>query len=419
MKYLFGDSTPFPLVENFLVTTSAATEACVAILRADELVEDGARQVREAEAKVGEELARLSALAKRIEETFGVEAAGAPSGSPTTDAVVARIFEHASATVKPARADVLSWREAAVLAAARSAPHAHVLPALSAFLVKHQLPQTVWSIQWRAGLNGNPTVAEVYSRTPAKLEGTFVVAVPEEHLWACPVRVGHFDGEATILLTRKRWLRDAGPCPERLDRLFITNVVHTPERASMTLRRSGRESSPGIEIVVRDGRDGNDASEMTAAFIERDGSCMGPPEVLAGDDIATVHRLWAHVESGISELVSYRSQLTAAKLGGVSVGEIAQPESVAIAILESISALVRDIAARSSNTSELSLKRQIADGRREELFIPYDAILGRTTCLSERHQALFDVFGLRSQSKAVVRKLPPPVPRARLKAVGV
>lgn len=412
MKYLFGDSTPFPLVENFLITVCSATEACVAILRADELVEDGARQVREAEAKASQELVRLASLAKRIDDAFSAEAAAAAVGTTPTDAVITRLIEHAQASVRQARAEVLSWRETAVVSTARSAPHAMVLPALGAFLVKHQLPETVWSIQWRAGLNGNATVAEVYSRTPAKLEGTFDVDVPQTHLWSRPVRVGQFEKEATIQLTRKRFLRDAGPCPERLDKLFITHVVHTPERASMTLQRSSKESSPGIEIVVRDSREGNESTEIMATCIERDGSALGPPEALTGEDIETVKRLWGHVESGISELVSYRHRMTGAKLDGSFVGEIAQPESVATAIIDSIGPIVRDIAARSSNTSELSLKKQIADGRREELFISYDAILGQTEGLSERHQALFDAFGLRTSSKTVVvRKLPPPVPR--------
>jgi hypothetical protein len=417
MKYLYGDSTSFPLVENFLVTLCAATEACVGILRANELVEEGGRQVREAEARMNQELTQLSTLARRLEQMFGdgLSEAGKSSSSPT-DLVMSRIAEFASMTLKQARADVLGWRDAAVISSASSAPHAMVLPALGAFLVKHQLPDTSWSLQWRAGLNGAPSVAEVYSRTPLGLEGTFEVVVPETQVWARPVRVAQLEKEASIQLTRKRWLRDTGPAQERLDRLFITSVVHTPERASMTLARSGKEPSPGIEIVVRNG---NETSEVTVTPIERDGTSLGPPETLTGEDVVTVHRIWAHIEATISELVIYRSRMTGAKLGGTAVGEIAQPEAVAEAIIDAIAPIVREIAARSSNDAELALKRQISDGRREELFIPYDAVLSLMAGLSERNLALFDAFGIRPQSKATVRKLPPPVPRvAHLKVAN-
>jgi hypothetical protein len=290
-----------------------------------------------------------------------------------------------------------------------------VLPALGSFLVKHQLPETSWSLQWRAGLNGAPAVAEVYSRTPLGIEGTFEVAVPEAHVWSRPVRVVQLEREASILLTRKRWLRETGPAQERLDKLFISSVVHTPERASMTLVRSGKEASTGIEIMVRGGAE----SEVTVTPLERDGTSMGPPETLTGEDVATVHRIWAQIEATICELVVYRNRMTGAKLGGTSVGEIAQPEVVALAIIDSIAPIVREIAARSSNSAELALKRQIGDGRREELFIPYDAVLGLTTGLAERHQAVFDAFGLRPGAKANVRRLPPPVPRVtQLKAAN-
>jgi len=408
MRYLFGDSTPFPYAENFLVTLCAATDCCVAVLHADERAEEGNRIVRDAESRVNKELASLAILARRVEENFGADPPVVnPSPGPVQLAET-RIAEQAWAMIKQARAEVLQLRDAAVLISAKSAPHAQVLPALSAFLTAHQLPETIWSIRWEAGTGGAPPVAEAYARTPFGLEATFEVEIPAANLWAKPVRVGQLEKDVTIRMMRKPWLRKPRLCPERLDKLFVAQITHTHERASMILKRSAKDRSEGIEIVLRS----EHTTEVTATRLGRDGSAVGLPEALLPDDVAVVNRLWARVEGTIGELVCHRSRASAASLGGVPVGEILHPEAIAEVIIEAIAPIVREIAKRSGSPRELALKRTLGDGRREELFIAYSVVLERTESLSDRHQAMFDAFGLceRPQQRAVIRMLPPPKP---------
>jgi len=407
MRYIYGDSTPFPLAENFLVTLCAATEACVAILRADEIADEGTRQVRDVETKVTKELAQLSVLARKVEEHFGAETTIAASAAPT-ELATARICELAWSTVKQARAEILQMRDAAVVAANRSAPHALVLPALSAFLTEHQLPETSWSIRWRAGLGAAACRAETYGRAPCGIEATFEVDIPATHIWSRPLRVALLEKEITIRLTRKPWLRKPRPCPERLDKLFVTSIVHTPERAAMTLQRSAKEPSEGVEIVLRS----EGSSEVTATRLGKNGAPSRAPEQLNPSDVAAVNRLWARIENTISDLVCHRRRLTAATMSGIPVGEIVHPEAVAEVLIQAIAPIVREIAIRTATPRELALKRYLGDGRREELFISYDTVLERITTLTERHQAKFDAFGLRERPapRAVVRKLPPPAP---------
>src|SRR5262249_34513709 len=159
-------------------------------------------------------------------------------------------------------------------------------------------------------------------------------------------------------------------CPERLDKLFITAVSHTPERASMTLRKSAKDPSEGIEIVMRT----DTSSDAYAMRIGKDGSSKGLPETLSAADAAAAGRLWARITGTVGELVIHRRHLTAASLGGVAVGEIVHPSAIAEALIDAISPIVRQIATRTATPRELALKRFLGDGRREELFISYDTI---------------------------------------------
>lgn len=425
MRYLFGDSTPFPLAENFLVTLSAATDCCVAILRADELADEGNRAVRDAESRVNRELATLAGLARRVEDCFGADPSVASPAPGPVQVAEARIAESAWATIKQARAEIMALRDAAVTSSAKAAPHALVLPALSGFLTAHQLPETIWSIRWTASLSGASPNAEAYARTPCGLEATFDVEVPAAHLWSKPVRVMTLEKDVTIRMMRKPWLRKPRLCPERLDKLFITAVIHTPERASMILSRSAKDRSEGIEIVLRS----EQSSEVMATRLGRDGNPVGLPEALLPDDVEVVNRLWARVEATIGELVCYRSRAVAASLGGVPVRDVVHPEAIAEVIIEAIAPIVREIARRSASPRELALKRTLGDGRREELFISYSTVLERAEGLSERHQGKFDAFGLRERpapalrAAPVIRMLPParptPPPREEFDSITV
>jgi hypothetical protein len=407
MRYLFGDSTPFPLSENFLVSVCAATEACVAILRADEHAADGRRLVREAEQRATHELAKLEALGRRVEEAFAM----APSSSAAmsaSEAATTRIHELSLEAIEHARADVMRWRDGEVAAAAKAAPLSHVLPALGAFLSKHQLPDTAWSLRWVAC--GSVSQAEVYARAAGGLEAVLDVRIPKDHLWSRPVPVSLLEREAVVHVTKKPLIGKARSEPQRLERLFVTAVTHLPDHASMTLGKSSRSASAGLEIVLR----GPETPQPTVTRVGPDGKPLAPPEVLSPADAAVAQRLWTRLESTVCDLICHRKQLKVCTLAGVPVQEIVHPEVVAQVILDSMAPLVREVARRTATSGELALKRLVGDGRREELFVPFEMVLAGTGELAERHRALFDVYQLTAPrlpagAGAVVRRLPPPI----------
>lgn len=414
MRYLYGDSTPFPLAENFLATLCAATDACVALLRADERAADGRRAVREAELRATQELTRIDGLARRADEAF----AAAPTGPSTpTDAAAARIREMARAAVDDARTEVLRWRAIAVAEAANAPTQAAVLPALASFLTRHQLPETAWSLRWIAA--GTSSQVELYARAPLGIEATFDAALPEDHLWARPVPVRLVDCDAVLVVVQKPWLGKPRPAPLRLEPLFVSALTHVPDRAAMTLSTSPRGPSAGLELVLRD----PGGNPPTATLLGRDGRPAGAPQPLSPADAATAQRLWARLEGTACDMVCHRKRLAAASLRGVPVAEIVHPEVLAEVLIESLAPHVREVARRTATPGELSLKRTLGDGRREELFVAYEQALAGVEQLSERHRALFDAYALGRRYEpprivppvpraAAVRRMPPPVPQS-------
>ncbi len=402
MRYLFADATPFPLNENFLATLCAATDACVAILRADDQVDETNRLVREAETKASQEQLHLMTVAQRIEASFGPESA-TRSGNTMSEAAYARIGDLAWKTIAEAKQSIGRQREAAIAAAVALAPRGAVLPAISQFLGQHQVPDTAWGIRWTAGGKNAPTKAELYARTPFGLEIAFDVAIPHDHLFARPVQAVLLEKGATIQLMKKPLVGKVRLMPERLDGMFVTSVTLTPDRATMTLKRSGSKPAEGLEVLL----DAEGSREVTITRIDRAGYPCAQSEKLGKEDSAVMHRLWSRVVNTIATLLPYRRQATRALFGGVPVSEVARPAVIAEAIIFSIAPLVREVVRRTATPGELALKRFLGDGCREEIFITYDTVIERTRCLSDRHQAKFEPFGLRTQT---VSGRPPAMP---------
>ncbi len=393
MRYLFADATPFPLNENFLATLCSATDACVAILSADDDVDDTNRATREAEAKAAQDQMQLLAVIRQVEETFGGETASR-GGATIAEAAFSRIGDLAWRTIADARATIAKEKDTAIATATATSPRSKVLPALSTFLSNHQVPDTAWGIRWTAAAKTAPTRAELYARTPFGLEIAFDVAIPGDHLFARPVQASLLEKVVAIHVMKKPLIGKPRPMPVRIDEMYVTAVTLTPDRAAMTLKKSGSTPSEGFEILL----DSEGSRDVTVTPIDKMGYPSAQPEKLGREDAAGVHRLWSRVVNTIATLLPHRKTATKALFGGVPVGEVARPSVIAEAIIFSIAPLVREIARRTATPGELALKRFLGDGCREEIFITYETVLERIRGLSDKHHAKFDPFGLRAPS---------------------
>ena len=70
MRYLYGDSSAFPLNQNFLETLAAATEACCALLKVEEAKSSAAKVADQASSAAIKELADIDQLVQRVEKAL-------------------------------------------------------------------------------------------------------------------------------------------------------------------------------------------------------------------------------------------------------------------------------------------------------------------------------------------------------------
>lgn len=394
MRYLYGDATPFPYHENFIDTLVAVTDACVALLRLDDAAQRTRRAATEEQDRASGELVELDGITAAVKQVL---ARHLTPGKPMsfTQATAQKILQAADSQVKQARAAVVRKREAAMRDVGLSRQADAVMEVLGNFLAEHQLPNTVWRLRWKASVDGTGAEAHVHCATPAGLQAVLEVDIPEGHRWSTAVHIRDLDKDVVVALqTDRSWVRGGTKVRrEHLDKFYVTEVELGPERKSMVVRR-GRTDAAGVQIVVQ----APDQSEPTARRLDADDAV---PLSITGADAETIHALWDTVEDTIVGLVEHRRRLLLASLNGKSVRELDRPQTLAETMLEAVGPTVREMRRRSRMPGEITLKRELGCGRREELFIPKDHIALKFSSLSVEHRLLFDAFGLDATQEIV------------------
>jgi hypothetical protein len=395
MHYRYGDATPFPLEENFIDTLVALTDTCVKLFQAEVAAEERRAQARQLHREAAEELARLDALEKAVE---GAVAPLLPPDAPTTssEAAAVRIAQASDLTLKQARAAVIKRRDAAVQATLTSSQPEQARLLLGEFLLPHKLPKTQWSVRWTSGHALGEGRAELHATTPQQLDAAFACDIPREHMWAGPIRLADLAPQLCVMIQREGgWLRGGVHRKrERLHRFFVTRVEHTPTRYTMTIKRALGRPSTGFEILVR----GGETSGPVITCIDTDDRAVGAPMALDADDAAAVMRVWHKLEAAIADLIAFRREIRAASLQGKPVTGIEHPGDLAETMLMAVAPVVREMRLRSRVPGELILKRDLGDGRREELFVPRRLLQRKFAALPDRYRRFFEAMGLGSEA---------------------
>ncbi|MBK8481658.1 MAG: hypothetical protein IPL40_10845 [Proteobacteria bacterium] len=401
MAFLYGDSTPFPLEENFIDTLRNATDICIALLRADEALDGIQRSVEEEQQAAERDLRGVERLVTSVNQVLEPQVASS-AGSSYVQGVCGRLLQTAQSVVDNAAKDVVARRDAAVRQAESkmAAERARIPQALERFLLAHEIPGTQWSISWitRRGTTQQtqgPTQANAWAlaRTPIGLEATFELDVGQSPLWARPFKLGDLKQEVAIQLPHKGGWLDRGTSlrEERLDRMFVTEVNLTPQRASVVLRRGVRPLGPGYELTISP--DGKAPPEIKP--IGEEGAAASDDKlVLEGLDAAAISDLWTMIEARLLPLVGKRVRLAQALLEGLPLAEIKSPAKVAQTLIHVTAPFVREMGRRSPVPGELVLKRQVEDGRREEMFISIRELTDKFATLTPERQSFFGEYGL-------------------------
>jgi hypothetical protein len=398
--YRYGDGTPFPLDENFIETLTTAVETCTnAFVPLTDL--DARREkAREVRREADKELGRLSDLEATV---IGSLLAFAPSDSKKpslTQQVSQKITAGVKTAVSEARRQV-EGRVAATdaQAAAKTATDA-VLKALRPFFEEQQLPNAKWIMSW--DVRGAEPAANALA-TAGRISASFNLA-PDPY--RTPIRVEQLSDGVIVHMMKKGVFGKAKPAPIDLGKYVVVAFERTLHEAIVTLKENPNKSAQGLRFAVTDV--GATWVSITAA-----GDADGDPNPLDIEDVAPVRQLAERAHATLKDLLNRRT-LVDLTLGNAAMSDLEEPRIVPLELLAQLTPLARTIREKSRMSGELILKRDIGDGRREELFVPRSTLAAQFARLPAEYRRPFEDMGITNDETSPAIQLPraPAPPRA-------
>jgi hypothetical protein len=400
LMYRYGDGTPFPLDENFIETLTTAVETCTnAFVPLAEL--DARREkAREVRREADKELGRLADLEATV---IGSLIPFVPADSKKlslTQQVSQKITQGVKAAVAEARRQVEGRVAATDALAAPKTSADSILKALRPFFEEQQLPNARWIMSWDVR-GAEPSANAVASA--GRIAASFSLA-PDPY--RAPIRVEQLCEGVVVHMMKKGVFGKAKPAPIDLGKYVVVAFERNQHESIVTLKENANKSAQGLRFAVTEG--GATWVSITAA-----GDADGEPNPLDIEDVQPVRGLVEKAYSTLKDLLLRRT-LVELSLGNTAMANLDEPRIVPLELLAQLTPLARTIRERSRVSGELILKRDIGDGRREELFVPRATLTGQFARLPAEYRRPFEDMGITNEETApsiqIARPPAPPAP---------
>ena len=408
--YRYGDGSPFPLDENFIDTLTTAVETCTnAFIPLTEL---DARRVKAKDMRrEGDtESARLNDLEKSLATALGPSLL--PGAKPSlTQQVATKIQAQIKQTITDTKKQIDQKVAQVEAQAAPKTSSDAVIKALRPFFDQHQLPKAAWIMSW--DVRGAEPHADAVA-TAGKITANFSLA-PDPY--RTPIRVESLAEGVIVHMMKKGVFGKAKPAPVDLGKYVMVAFERTGTEHTVTLKENANKASAGLRFSV---------SERGATWvtITSAGDAEGEPNDLDPDDVGPVRSLAERAASALKDLINRRTLLEVS-LSGTAIEDLEDPRAVPFEVLAQLTPLARSIRDKSRMSGELVLKRDIGDGRREELFVPRATLAQQFARLPDEYRRPFEDMGITAEETqpaitlpvrppaAVAKPVPPPPPVPR------
>lgn len=392
MAHLYGDSSPFPYDVDYIDLLRHAVDCSVQLLSAQhaiEVVRERARQL--AQAQEAQRL-ELSAFWDSMRQSPSVQSVkserAALSMSRVLEAARAALDEE-MAGLERETAKETSQEQVVIERAVETAGRA-----VESLLLTHDVPET--SLGLRLLAEEESVAAEVAVQTPFGLDAVIALLVPPGHEWSRPRRVGDLQPGLEISLPQESgWLsKRVELTPVKLDRLYVSAVTLNEVHASIALRKNAA-SGEGYQLRVT-------FEETPRVVLDRlleEGEAH-TPLALEGEDRIRVLKLWGRISETTASLPARRQRLLAATFEGVQLARIENPAAIAERLIAQLAPTVREIGRRSGAPSELVLRRDLGQGRREEIYVTRGELEQKIQVLPPDFRAAFAPLELSAPTSA-------------------
>ena len=390
MRYLYGDSVPFPPQYDFLAALEVFCAQAARVVRLDaetralrKAAEEGAvtrnRSVEELDAFHREAVAALK------------DGARDSTCVPVRD-YVQQLAELAQRIVDEARRVALqtSDRDTQSTRIECDRRRVEARDALQKLLIAVRLPVEETQITM-ALVEGVHEMSAVFTHE-GDLTAAFTLAAAEVDDWKTPRHVRDFAQQVTLPVGVKRSLFKRSVSPETitLDELVLGGFEVRDDRAEIRLRRKA-EAPDSLVFNLRRTDDKLSAEVHHPDDAEAE---SGLPAVLDASSATELERVWQQLRSACAPLLARKKKLVRLTLGGSDVAGQDLGTKVVSLVVATIASTVSEVARRSPNAHELSLKVENDTGRREEIYLRKAQLVSSLSSVTPKERGVFDPLGL-------------------------
>jgi hypothetical protein len=407
MKYLYGDSVPFPLNVNFLTTLEAFMTSATRIVELELHGQSAMIEATTAAQLRSQTADRLELFHTKLMSalsTVAVQMAQSENPLPEARDYTQRVAEFALSVLEEHKrsGQSMSDQEIATARAASERTRTEVLEKLEQFFRVADLSQS--GAEMRIRLVGTTFEATALFANAQNIETSFELAPERDAAWTHPRKVSDFTASMSLCVgVKKSWLRGTVK-PENLvlDDWILGEVELTETSTRVALRRKLAERDT---LVLRF----TSNEDRTRAFVEHPGDANAEalPAALDSQDLAAALPFANALRASCLNMLSHKTKLLAVKLDGTdTAGTSLLPLVQRVIVL--LAPTVQEIARRSPNPHELSLKKESTDGRREEVYLRKEELVSKLQPLPALGRAMFVPLGLDTWVPGVTQT-PPPV----------
>lgn len=396
MSYLYGDSSPSPLTNNFLDFLRGALEFSVHILLSDERLKEDARRIvqvtRESE-QTTERLHALASVSKQATEAFARQTQDTHAERCGT-AIIARIDDAVRNELAALRAklDEESAKHSQLAAEERRGG----LGALQRLLLRADPPDTSHILEIEATPDHHYT-GTLEARAPIGFEWRAELEFPQTHLFGQLVRVERFAPTLEVHAPGVGgWLKkEVKLRPQHIERFFITGLSHAEGGTTIRLHEQPFGVDPKLAAMDLEIESGGAISITWAG----DGDKARFD--LEGADVQKLREFHKNLIAALGDAAFCRSKVVSATFDGVPFHDFEKQTIAVDRLITMMAPIVAEILRHSLNPNELVLRRLLGNDRREEIFVPRSTLVNTISALPVSLRALFDPLGLDDRRRSV------------------
>ncbi len=401
MRFLYGDSVPFPPQYDFLGALKVFVDQATIAARLDG---EGRQAMEVAEVEATNRQRAIEALEGAHFAAMHALTTATTGGQPLIAEYAARVSEFATSFVAHTKQEAINTAQHARDAARTKTDtgRLQLRAAIDAILIAVRLP--VSSSEIVMDLNDNEVDFQTILRYPDGIATAYALSVDALDEWRKPRRVSEFTSGVSLPVGLKRSLfkRTVSYEPMVLDEYYLGGFELADDTAQLRLRRKPDQK----DALVFDMRY-TDAGFYAEVQHPGEGDTSSLEPVLEQAAAVELERFVMLLRSAAGQVVKHKSRVLGVTLEGRDVFDEHLVGQLLATMVRILVPNVIEIARRSTSPVELTLKTEEDDGRRQEIYVKKAELFAKIDAVPVTERSVFEP--LRNALEITPGTPPPPV----------